>query len=202
MSSLAGVLPQTAAAHDQLREFATTNLGIDFSIADDGGFRDQSDTTRILAIRDREYQDAIANGEIPSTLSIDRWRPIAPFGHSYHNYGAAFDVAITRTPTNESDALEQLGAVAPQFGLRWGGGFTNPDPYHFELAIPIAEARADYANYTGNVPGDVAGGDTFAYDDSGEAALEADSSSSSSATLVAFLAIGAIAALIAFARRV
>jgi hypothetical protein len=82
---------------------------------------------------------------------LNVFRPIAPFGQSYHNYGAAFDVAILSRPAgmSETTALATLGAYAPQVGLRWGGTFRNADYPHFELAIPISQAQAAYEQLGG-----------------------------------------------------
>jgi LAS superfamily LD-carboxypeptidase LdcB len=49
--------------------------------------------------------------------------PVAPPGKSAHERGLAFDIAAS------SDALQLAGALAPTWGLRWGG---DRDPVHFE----------------------------------------------------------------------
>lgn len=51
--------------------------------------------------------------------------PAAPPGHSAHERGLAFDVAAPL------DGLQQAGALAPLWGLRWGG---DRDPVHFQAA--------------------------------------------------------------------
>jgi len=215
MSSLTGVLPELVIAHDQLVQ-ALNDRGISVRIANYGGIRTQADTTKILNYRADDYQHDLASGVIPATLSIDEYRPIAPFGSSYHNYGAAFDLEVTGTPSGVSSyhALQIAGALAPSFGLRWGGGPDFPanrkDPPHFELAIPLSDARARYNAFSVDtgpglpdisallgmgpelIPsgtpdfGDVAG------DDSGDSALELLPPQSS--PLDTFLIAGAIAA--------
>jgi len=44
-----------------------------------------------------------------------------------HERGLAFDLGASPA------ALALAGQFAFQFGLRWGGGFSPPDPPHFEL---------------------------------------------------------------------
>lgn len=62
-------------------------------------------------------------------------------GESYHNYGLAVDVA-----TSPPDALDELGAIAEDHGLRWGGRFTGGmrEPWHIDMGsiVSIAEAQA------------------------------------------------------------
>lgn len=52
--------------------------------------------------------------------------PVAPPGTSKHEIGLAFDMG------GSVEALQVAGALAPFFGLRWGGTFSTPDPVHFE----------------------------------------------------------------------
>lgn len=194
MATLDGVLPELALAFEGLR--ANLNArGIDVAIADYGGVRTLADTTRILEYRRNDYNAAVAAGALSPTVDIRAWRPIAPFGSSYHNYGAAFDLKIIKTPPGMSpaSALAYAGGLAPAFGLRWGGGPDFPanrkDPPHFELAISLADARALYERFSSSsglgLP-DISqligmgpeltptGGELpdYAGDDSGEAALE------------------------------
>jgi hypothetical protein len=148
MTSLAGVLPETAQAYNALDAFARSN-GITIGVADFGGVRTQSDTTKILGYRQDDYAAALRAGQISADTTLQAFRPIAPFGSSYHNYGAAFDVHIIARPSGltEYNALQRLGAYAPSIGLRWGGTFPNPDTPHFELAIPLADAKQRYTSY-------------------------------------------------------
>lgn len=152
MTTLAGVLPELQTAYRSLETFGAAH-GITFAVADFGGVRTQADTTRILAYRNDDFAAAVRAGTIPADTSLQRFRPIAAYGSSYHNYGAAFDIRITSRPTNMSEyaALKQLGSFAPTAGLRWGGNFSNPDTPHFELAISLDEAKHRYATMTGTV---------------------------------------------------
>ena len=148
MSSLTGVLPETAIAYNALDAFARSQ-GISIVVADFGGIRTQSDTTKILQYRQDDYNAALRAGMIAPDTTLQAFRPIAPFGSSYHNYGAAFDVRVVAWPSamTQYSALKALGAYAPSIGLRWGGLFTNPDPPHFELAITLADAKQRYTSY-------------------------------------------------------
>lgn len=145
MTTLAGVLPETVAGFNALASYAST-LGMSIDIANYGGLRTLSDTNTILDYRQNDYNAALSAGQIRPDTTLQEFRPIAPFGSSYHNYGAAFDVVVSARPSSMSyaQALATLGARAPSLGLRWGGMFNNPDPPHFELAISLAEARAKY----------------------------------------------------------
>lgn len=162
-NSLNGALPQLIAGLNQLRDRASA-LGITFDIADYGGVRTQADTVLIMAYRAADYAAAVVADPSVSDTPINEWRPIAPFGSSYHNYGAAFDVKITSAPAGVSfnSALQQLKALAPACGLR----STVPnDPPHFELPISLDEARAQWLAL-GNQPGaqtaDIAAASTVA----------------------------------------
>lgn len=138
-NSIAGALPQLITRESMLRARANA-LGIDYRIADFGGLRTQTDTVLILGYRAADYAAAVANNPSVAALSINEWRPIAPFGSSMHNYGAAFDVLITRTPPGMSEgaALAQLKSIAPSIGLR---SSVPNDPPHFELPLTLDEAR-------------------------------------------------------------
>lgn len=148
MSSLTGVLPETAIAYNALDAYARSQ-GISIAVADFGGIRTQSDTTKILGYRQDDYNAALRAGLIAPDTTLQQFRPIAPFGSSYHNYGAAFDIKVVAWPSamTQYGALKMLGAYAPNIGLRWGGTFTNPDTPHFELAITLADAKQRYASY-------------------------------------------------------
>ena len=145
MSTLAGVLPETVAAFQQLSNYAASQ-GIGIGIANYGGLRTLSDTNQILQYRLDDFNAAVNAGQIRPDTTLQRFRPIAPFGSSYHNYGAAFDVSIISRPASMTveQALAVLGRAASSFGLRWGGTFSNPDTPHFELAIPLADAQRRY----------------------------------------------------------
>lgn len=144
MPDLLNTLPELQAAELKLRALAAAR-GISYVIADFGGLRSLADTTLILKYRVDDY--AAAARANPDTLNtpIAQWRPISPFGSSYHNYGAAFDVLVTAHPVGVN-GYSVLGQLAPQCGLRWGGSpeFTaggTVDIPHFELPISLTEAR-------------------------------------------------------------
>lgn len=147
MSIRVEALPELVQAMSALADEAA-GYGIAFDVADYGGTRTQADTAEILAFRDADYAVYRANG---GTLSESQFRPIAPWLKSFHDFGAARDLRITGKPAgwSDDDAYAQLGELAPGLGLRWGGNFSNPDPDHFELAIPLAQAAAAWNSYTG-----------------------------------------------------
>lgn len=156
MTTLSGALPELRAAYDALDQYARTQ-GITINVADFGGVRTLADTTRILKYRDDDFAAAVRSGAIRPDTTLSRFRPIAPFGKSYHNYGAAFDVIITARPSTMSvyKAQQILGAYAPRIGLRWGGTFSDPDTPHFELAIALREAQARYVKAGGTSVRDI-----------------------------------------------
>lgn len=161
MSDLSGTLPALSVAFGALQAYAAA-YGIAIGVADDGGVRTAADTARILAERQADFTAAVARGEIDAGMSLDVYRPISPFGSSYHNYGAAVDVEIQSQPSGmtEPRTFALLGAYAPLVGLIWGGTFTNADPDHFELAMSLPAAQAAYQAMTGDVAaGDSSGDD-------------------------------------------
>lgn len=147
------VLTETVNAFLELQTTLEQAEGISLGIAEYGGFRTLTDLEDILADRSREFDDAVSAGEIPASTDINAWRPIAPYGHSYHNYGAAFDVRVKAggAPAGMSDeqAFSVAGQYATQFGLRWGGTFPDPDTDHFELAVSLSQARSMFASEYG-----------------------------------------------------
>jgi hypothetical protein len=152
MSDLTGALPQTVDAYAAMASYLAQN-GITVGIADFGGVRTEADTVTILADRLQDYNSdhGVSPLDTPQPLSVLQvYRPIAPWGSSFHNYGAAFDLAILGSPSGMSEygALAFAGAYAPQLGLRWGGQFSNPDPPHFELSIPLSDAASAWADVT------------------------------------------------------
>lgn len=124
---LAGARPELVRAAAELRTNAAAR-GITFAIT--SGVRSTAKQAALYA----EFQ----RGERPG--------PVARPGSSMHEYGAAFDVAVTAHPDGwtDADALAALGEEAPRVGLRWGGTFTTPDPAHFALAESLEAARAAY----------------------------------------------------------
>lgn len=61
-------------------------------------------------------------------------------GESFHNFGLAVDVSAS-----PPDALDEVGIIAEEHGLRWGGRFTGGlrEPWHIDMGsvISLAEAR-------------------------------------------------------------
>lgn len=53
--------------------------------------------------------------------------PVAPPGHSYHQFRRAFDVA------GPDWLLEAMGELWQSWGGRWGGCDGGDDPIHFEV---------------------------------------------------------------------
>ncbi len=62
--------------------------------------------------------------------------PAAPPGQSFHEFGLAVDFA-----TDPPDALERVGEIAEDFGLRWGGRFNDPVHIDFGTVVNLREAR-------------------------------------------------------------
>lgn len=150
-NSISGALPALLAGYNQLQSRASA-LGISFVIADFGGIRTQADTILIMGYRAADYAAAVIADPSVANTPINTWRPIAPFGSSYHNYGAAFDVKITGAPAGMSydDALQQLKLAAPACGLR---SEVDNDPPHFELPISLDDARAQWTAQGNTTPG-------------------------------------------------
>lgn len=145
---LAGALPELVKADAALRRLGAAQ-GIAYRIADFGGVRTQTDTTKILGYRDQDYKAAVKLDAKVAKIPIMDWRPIAQFGSSMHNYGAAFDVRPTQWPGNRDAAwaMQTLRALAPKAGLRVLN--TKEDPWHFELPLTLDQARARYYAATG-----------------------------------------------------
>lgn len=143
--TLEGEDPELTANIEKLRAKARLE-GIEFDTADFGGVRTEADTIRIMKYRDDDYAVYVRNlkakspGKTPTPKHI--WRKIAPFGSSFHNYGAARDLRVTKHPPSftASKALDRLRALAPSCGL---ATITN-DPPHVQLKITLAQARQRY----------------------------------------------------------
>jgi len=140
--TLDGEDPELTAAIDGLQMLAGAE-GIEFTTADFGGVRTQADTTRILKYRDDDYAVYVRNlkARNPSARPTKKeiWRRIAPFGSSYHNYGAARDLKPTKWPPSftESKALQRLRDLTGMVGLK----VISNDPPHAQLNISLSEAR-------------------------------------------------------------
>lgn len=86
--------------------------------------------TRTYAEQDKLYaQGRSQPGEIVTK---------ARGGHSWHNFGLAFDIGIFSADGKiyygESEAYQQCGKIGEAIGLEWGGSWTNfKDEPHFQL---------------------------------------------------------------------
>lgn len=147
-NTLVGCLPQLVDAYNCLAQ-AAAGFGIGVAINDYGGFRTAATTAEIMAYRTRDYAAALASGEIPASVSVDQFRPIAEYGASFHDYGAAVDVSPVSWPSglSESDAAASLGVLAGGCGLRQP--LPVSDPAHLELDLSLSDAAALYASYAG-----------------------------------------------------
>jgi peptidoglycan L-alanyl-D-glutamate endopeptidase CwlK len=58
----------------------------------------------------------------------------APPGHSWHNFGRAFDVCFMgKEPYPDDDSVwEYIGAIGETVGLEWGGRWKVPDKPHLQ----------------------------------------------------------------------
>jgi hypothetical protein len=122
---LQGCKALTISRAEQLALLAT-GIGIDFTIPEYGGLRDDATQAQLLRFRD----DSVAAG--------GAWYAVAPIGKSHHLTGDAFDIELLTYPDtmSESEAYAAVGAFAGSIGLRWGGDFPRPDIYHYENAEP------------------------------------------------------------------
>lgn len=148
-TSLTGALPELLFALDELRAKAKAQ-GIEFTTADFGGLRTQADTALIMKYRDDDWNAAVkADPSLARRTTKEAWRPIAKWGNSMHNYGAAFDVRITAYPKGKSGlwALNWLADTAPEVDLVAGRDFVNApaDPPHFELRGGLSLAKKRWA---------------------------------------------------------
>jgi len=139
-----------------LLEQLTSDDGIELGIADYGGLRTAADTAEIISFKNADYAAyaaaARAAGRVPVPIT-GPWdngnaRPIAPYGRSYHNYGAGRDFTIVSHPAwlSLGDAVAHVQELAESIGLRSGRAFD--DDYHLELPISLEQAAADWAEYS------------------------------------------------------
>ncbi len=142
-------LPELTQAWYTLEQLAATH-GVQIGIADDGGFRTQADTTRDVGYRDTEYAAYVQTQKAAGrpVQSENVWRPIAPYGSSYHNYGAARDFTIVIKPSSMTTdaAMALVRSLAPAAGLRAIYPGTN-DPPHLELPISLDDAAQRWSDY-------------------------------------------------------
>ena len=125
--TLDGTLPDLQAAFQNLED-ALGAVGVSVRINDWGGFRTAADTATLAAMR----QSGEASG------------PLAPYGQSYHDYGAAVDVSPLAWPSGMTyaEAVQAIADAAPVAGLRQP--LPETDPSHLELPISLAQAAAEY----------------------------------------------------------
>jgi hypothetical protein len=158
-------LPELDAAWESLGRDAAVSYGIQLGIADFGGTRTEADTTLILQYRADDYavyaRQERAAGRTPEP--VNTWRRIAPYGSSFHNYGAARDGRLVSYPANmtEDRAIAAVRSLASRNGLRT----INHDPLHFELPITLEDAAQRWENFAGPATD---GGDIQAAVDQGE----------------------------------
>jgi hypothetical protein len=155
--SITGALPALVFAYGELQAQMRPK-GITFQIADFGGLRTQADTALIMRYRDDEWALYKKNNPTKAAQTTkEKWRPIAPWGKSMHNYGAAFDVEVVGTPAGMSrlEALNIIHDAGEKLGLNSGRDFG--DPPHLELRFPgappgaaaLAAAKAEWRKENG-----------------------------------------------------
>jgi len=155
MSIRLEALPELEERWAQLEELAADD-DIELGIADYGGLRTAADTAEIIGFKNADYAAyaaaARAAGRVPVPIT-GPWdngnaRPIAPYGRSYHNYGAGRDFTIVSHPAwlSLGDAIARVQELAESVGLRSGRAFD--DDYHLELPISLEEAAAAWAQYS------------------------------------------------------
>ena len=147
-ATLDGTLPQLQQAVAKLERLAAAR-GVSVQVNDFGGYRDAADTQTIQYYRQADYDAALESGQIPTYETIDQFRPLAEFGTSYHNYGAAADLSPLAWPSGRSYAwaVQQLAELAPAAGLRQP--LPTTDPAHFELPISLDQAAQLWAQFSG-----------------------------------------------------
>jgi len=132
----------------QLLDSAQAQLGFTLAVPADGGVRTNARQAQL-------YADSLAQGG--GVLAY----PVATPGSGRHEYGAAVDLHIIAGGAVDggrgTDAdYQQLADVAEAVGLVAGYYFSNSDPYHFQLAEPLAESQAQWAQlHNGHGPGAV-----------------------------------------------
>ena len=135
---LALALPDLKAKELQFRT-TVDQAGMAYSIPDYGGVRTAAQQAQLVKWRD----EAVAQGE--------PYYDVAPPDLTFHGVGAAFDVNLTK-PSNPTDGdYATLAEIAVSVGLRPGYFFSKPDPYHFELDIPLETAKQMYQSHTTTV---------------------------------------------------
>ena len=141
-------LPELRAAYDALQVLANAE-GIFFRVAPFGGVRSYADTVKIMQYRDADWAVAVRKDpSLARRTTKEKWRPIAPFGTSMHNHGAAFDMDVYRQPPGMSYSAvsDRLHALGLRVGLTSGRAYN--DPRHMQLTrYTVAQASQRYAVY-------------------------------------------------------
>jgi hypothetical protein len=148
-------LPELADRWAALEQLAGDE-GIELGVADYGGYRTAADTAEIVAFKNADYAAytaaARAAGRVPVPIT-GPWdngnaRPIAPYGRSYHNYGAARDFVIVSFPPwlSVDEAVARVQELGERAGFRSGRTFGDDD--HLELPLTLEQAAAAWAEYS------------------------------------------------------
>ncbi|NWG72753.1 MAG: M15 family metallopeptidase [Parvularculaceae bacterium] len=99
-------------------------------------------------LRTDEEQAALwAKGRTAPGPKVTNAKP----GHSYHNYGLAFDIAVVKNgrPTwddkvsvdgDETPDYVEVGEIGEQLGLEWGGRWKFRDLPHFQMRFGLSLA--------------------------------------------------------------
>lgn len=87
--------------------------------------------TLVSGERSRIQQQSIWNRRNPTT-GLFKGNPVAPPGTSMHEMDLARDYKF-----NGPMSIDQIGTLAKQHGLKWGGDFKKRDPGHFQAADTI-----------------------------------------------------------------
>lgn len=131
-------LPELKDKETQFRA-AMDQIGYAYDLPDYGGVRTEAQQKQLVQWRD----EAVARGE--------PYYDVAPPGTGFHPYGGAFDITIT-TPANPTDNEYGTAAeVGVSVGLRPGYFFSRPDPFHFELDLPLETVKQMWAAHTTTV---------------------------------------------------
>lgn len=116
-----GMTNETNTAFLRLKQMVKKELGLNLFLT--SGFRSI------------EKQSELYNKYISGQSKILAAKP----GHSFHNFGLAFDVNAkdargTVYGSKNPDVMQKIGAIGQRMGLVWGGAFKKGyDPVHFHI---------------------------------------------------------------------
>lgn len=116
-----GLNNETHKAFLQLKKLVKKELSLDLWIT--SGYRSFKE------------QEKLYNNHLQG---ISHLPAVAP-GHSWHNFGLAFDVNAKDIRGNiinssNTEIFQKIGEAGRRIGLKWGGDFKKKDPVHFHLA--------------------------------------------------------------------